>query len=362
MASEYNEPRTCGKLYASCRRDRDFSPGGYALTQTAATGRWAGRKVMITGGMGFIGSTLAHHLVGLSAEVTILDNMTPSHGGSPLNITGIEDRLHIEIADLRHVAHLDQMVRDCDVIFNLAGQTSHLASMVDPLADLDINCAAQLRLLESCRHHNPGVKLVYTSTRQVYGRSDRLPVDETHSPHPVDINGINKMTAEWYHRLYGRVHGLRTVVLRLTNTYGPRMRIKDAHQTFLGLWIRQILEGRPLELWGGAQLRDFTYVDDCVEALILAADESAVEGGIYNIGGDRVLSLSDLARLLIATNGSGSCGETDFPTEQARIHIGDYHADDGAFRRATGWAPVVPLEDGLRRSLDYFRIHHAGYV
>lgn len=234
---------------------------------------------MITGGMGFIGSTLAHRLVGLGGEVTILDNMMASHGTNPLNITGIEGRVRVEIADLRHVGPLPDLVRNCDIIFNLAGQTSHLESMVDPLTDLDINCAGQLRLLEACRQHNPGVKLVYSSTRQVYGRPDRLPVDETHPLHPVDINGINKMAGEWYHRLYGQIHGLRTVVLRLTNTYGPRMRIKDAHQTFLGLWIRQVLEGGPLEVWGGAQLRDFTYVDDCVDALVMAADDPGVDGG-----------------------------------------------------------------------------------
>lgn len=317
---------------------------------------------MITGGMGFIGSTLAQRLVGLGGDVTILDNMMASHGANPLNITGIEGRVHVEIADLRHVGHLHDLVRNCDVIFNLAGQTSHLESMVDPLTDLDINCAGQLRLLEACRHHNPGVKLVYSSTRQVYGRPDRLPVDETHPPNPVDINGINKMAGEWYHRLYGQIHGLRTVVLRLTNTYGPRMRIKDAHQTFLGLWIRQVLEGGPLEVWGGAQLRDFTYVDDCVDALVMAADDPGVDGGVFNIGGDRVISLTALAHLLIAVNGGGHILEADFPPDRARIHIGDYHADDRAFRRATGWAPSVSLEDGLRRTLDYFRIHHAGYV
>ncbi|MFV3130376.1 NAD-dependent epimerase/dehydratase family protein [Niveispirillum sp. KHB5.9] len=335
---------------------------GRVVTPAAATTRWAGRKVLITGGMGFIGSTLAHRLADLAANVTILDNLTPSHGANPLNIAGIEDRLRVEIADLRHAGHLDHLVRDCEIIFNLAGQTSHLESMVDPFTDLDINCAGQLRLLEACRLHNPGVKLVYSSTRQIYGRPDSLPVDEKHPPHPVDINGINKMAAEWYHRLYHRVYGLRTIVLRLTNTYGPRMRIRDAHQTFLGLWIRLVLEGHPLAVWGGAQLRDFTYVDDCVDALLMAADNPAVEGGVFNIGGDRAISLAELAGLLISANGSGNLMEADFPPEQARIHIGDYQADDGAFRAATGWTPSVPLEVGLRRSLDYFRSHHAGYV
>lgn len=342
--------------------DISFSKGEHALTQTAAAPHWAGRKVMITGGMGFIGSTLAQYLVEHFAEVTILDNVMPLHGANQQNIAGIESRVRLEIVDLRDVDHLGQLVGNQEIIFNLAGQTSHLASMVDPFNDLDINCRAQLCLLEACRQHNPGVKLVYTSTRQVYGRPQYLPVDEMHPLQPVDINGIHKMAGEGYHRLYGRVHGLRTVVLRLTNTYGPRMRIKDAHQTFLGLWIRQLLEGRPLEIWDGAQLRDFTYVDDCVSALLAAAESPVVDGSVYNIGGNRVISLTDLAHLLIAANGGGHCVATDFPPEQARIHIGDYHADDTAFRQATGWAPSVALEDGLRRSLDYFRTHRTAYV
>lgn len=332
------------------------------MTNTVAGNLWVGRRVLITGGMGFIGSTLARRLVAMAADVTILDNMTLSHGANPFNIAGIEDRLRIELADLRDAVQLDRLVKDSDVIFNLAGQTSHMQSMTDPFTDLDINGTAQLRLLETCRRHAPGVKLVYSSTRQVYGRPERLPVEETHPLNPVDINGIHKMTGEWYHRLYGRVHGLRTVVVRLTNTYGPRMRIKDAHQTFLGLWIRQVLQGQPLEVWGGAQLRDFTYVDDCVAALLAAADHPAVDGGVYNVGGERAIPLVDLARLLISINGGGQYREIDFPPEHARIHIGDYQADDRAFRRATGWAPAVLLEEGLRRSLDYFRQHQTRYV
>lgn len=356
-----------GNGVASCTRhigliDIFYAKGECALIQTAIAPHWAGRKVLITGGLGFIGSNLAQYLVGLSAYVTLVDNMMPLHGGNRQNIAGIKKHVRLKNVDLRDADHLDRLVGDQEIIFNLAGQTSHLASMVDPFTDLDVNCTAQLRLLEACRRHNPEVKVIYTSTRQVYGRPVHLPVDEMHPMQPVDINGVNKMAGEWYHRLYGSVHGLRTVVLRLTNTYGPRMRIKDAHQTFLGLWIRQILDGQPLAIWGGGQLRDFTYVDDCVAALLAAADNQIVDGGVYNIGGDRVISLTDLAHLLIAVNGGGTCVETEFPSEQARIHIGDYHADDTAFRQTTGWSPTVALEEGLRRSLDYFRTHRAAYA
>jgi UDP-glucose 4-epimerase len=227
--------------------------------------------VLVTGGLGFIGSNLARRLVQLGAEVLLIDSLVPEYGGNLFNIAGIEDRVTVNISDVRDEHSLRYLVRDRDYLFNLAGQTSHLDSMQDPFTDLEINCRAQLSILEVCRRHNPSVKVVFASTRQIYGRPDYLPVDEQHLLRPVDVNGINKMAGEWYHILYNNVHGVRAAALRLTNTIGPHMRVKDARQTFVGVWIRNLLEDRDIEVWGGDQLRDFTYVDDAVDALLLAA-------------------------------------------------------------------------------------------
>jgi nucleoside-diphosphate-sugar epimerase len=227
-------------------------------------------------------------------------------------------------------------------------------SMTDPFTDLEINARAQLSILEACRIHNPGVKVIFAGTRQIYGRPDYLPVDEEHPVRPVDINGIHKVAGEWYHLLYHSVYGIRSTVLRLTNTYGPRMRIKDARQTFVGIWVRLVLEGRPFEVWGGDQLRDFTYVDDCVEALLLAAVTDAADGRVYNLGGDKVVSLRQLADALVAAHGGGEYLLKKFPEERKKIDIGDYYSQDARIRTELGWRPVVPLEEGLRRTLAYF--------
>ena len=321
-----------------------------------------GKSVLVTGGLGFIGSTLAHRLVERGARVTLVDSLIPEYGGNPFNVADLAGQVTVNVSDIRDVHAMGYLVAGQDVIFNLAGQTSHLDSMHEPLADLEINCRAQLTLLETCRKRNPGVKLVFASTRQLYGKPDYLPVDERHLLRPADVNGINKMAGEWYHILYNNVYGLKATALRLTNTYGPRMRIKDARQTFLGVWLRLILEGKPFEVWGGEQLRDFTYVDDAVEALLLAAATSDVDGQALNIGGFPPVSLKTLADALIAANGGGEMVIREFPAERKRIDIGDYYADDSRFRAATGWEAKVDLDQGLRRCLDYYRENLGKYL
>ncbi|NBV87244.1 MAG: NAD-dependent epimerase/dehydratase family protein, partial [Verrucomicrobia bacterium] len=244
------------------------------------------RQILITGGLGFIGSSLALRLLDLGAEVTVVDSLVPEYGGNLFNLQGSEERLRLNISDVRDEYSIRHLIQGKDFLFNLAGQTSHLDSMQDPDTDLEINCRAQLSILEACRRYNPDIKVVFASTRQLYGKPDYLPVDEKHLLRPVDVNGINKMAGEWYHILYNNVYGVRASALRLTNTYGPRMRVKDARQTFLGIWIRLILEERPFEIWEGEQLRDFTYVDDCVEALLMTAASEKTNGQIYNLGGE----------------------------------------------------------------------------
>jgi UDP-glucose 4-epimerase len=321
-----------------------------------------GARVLITGGLGFIGSTLAAHLVGLGAQITLVDSLIPTYGGNLRNIAGIEDQVRVNIADVRDEHAMDYLVQGQDFLFNLAGQNSHLDSMRDPHADLDINCRAQLTILEACRRHNPGLKLVYASTRQIYGKPDYLPVDERHLLRPVDVNGINKMAGEWYHILYNNVYGIRACALRLTNTYGPHMRVKDTRQTFLGIWIKQLIDGQPIQVWGdGTQIRDFNYVDDAVEALLMTAASSAADGQIFNLGSDEVINFRDLAALLVEINGAGRYEIMPFPPERKSIDIGDYYADYRLIQGRLGWRPRVALREGLAQTLAFYRAEQEHY-
>ena len=322
---------------------------------------FANRKVLITGGAGFIGSNLAARLVGLGARVTVLDNLLPGCGGNLFNLEPIQDRIHIKIMDLRDDRGLLPLVEGQDYLFNLAGRSSHMDSMRDPYGDLDANCRAHLAILEACRIGNPDLRIVFASTRQLYGKPDSLPVSEQHALRPIDINGIHKLAGEWYHTLYHELYGIHSCTLRLTNTYGPRMRVKDARQTFLGLWIRLVTQNKPFEVWGGEQLRDFTYVDDAVDAFLLAAACDAAKGQIYNLGGDSVVSLKDLAETLITHHKGGNYTICAFPDDRKAIDIGDYYSDFGAIHRDLGWTPKVGLVDGLMQTMDYFRQHLQQY-
>lgn len=315
----------------------------------------SGSKILITGGLGFLGSNLAIRLVELGATVTLVDSLIPEYGGNLFNISGFEDRLRINFSDVRDQFSMNYLLQQQDILFNLAGQTSHMDSMQDPQTDLEINCRAHLSILEACRRSNPNIRIVYASTRQIYGRPDYLPVDEAHPLRPVDVNGINKMAGEWYHILYHTVYSIKACALRLTNTYGPRMRIKDARQTFVGIWIRKILESQPFEVWGGAQFRDFTYVDDAVDALLLCATRDEALGKVFNLGGKPIVSLRDLAELLIQANGSGEYEAKEFPEQRKKIDIGDYYSDYSLITNLLNWQPKVDLQEGLTKTLCYFR-------
>ena len=324
--------------------------------------KYRGKKVIITGGLGFIGSNLAHRLVKYGAKVLLVDSLIPEYGGNLFNVNDIEKEVDINIADVRDIHSMRYLIQGQDYLFNLAGQTAHADSMVDPYTDLEINCRAQLSILETCRHYNPSIKIVFAGTRQIYGVPDYLPVDERHLLHPTDVNGINKMAGEWYHILYNNVYGIRSCSLRLTNTYGPRMRVKDARQTFLGIWIKQIITGEEIKVFGdGKQLRDFNYVEDVVDAFLISAVSEAAYGQVFNLGCDTNINLTDLAKMLIKINNSGSYSTVPFPPERKQIDIGDYYGDYRKIHSMLGWGPRTALEDGIIHSIEYYKKYGEHY-
>jgi nucleoside-diphosphate-sugar epimerase len=314
---------------------------------------WSGRRVFVTGAAGFLGSNLCHALAERGARVVALDGFLFGGGANPRNLDGAD--VEFVRGDIREI-DLRPLCEGASVIFNLAAQTSHMGGQADPLADIAVNAVAQVRLIQAAREAAPDAVVVHASTRQFYGRVEKLPVDESQPVAPPDANGVSKFAGEQYWLLEHRVRNRPVVSLRLTNCYGPRLRIRDARQTFLGIWIRCVLEGRPFEVWGGDQLRDMTYVDDVTSAFIAAAECPACYGRIFNIGGSPPASLHELAEIVVRlSGGAGQYTTREFPADRARIDIGSYHANDHAFRTASGWAPVVGLEEGIGRTLDWYR-------
>ena len=325
-------------------------------------GAYRGRSALITGGLGFIGSNLAHRLVEIGVKVSVLDSLLPDQGGNPYNVHDLLGLIEVHTADMRDQKAISHLVGGIDFIFNLAGSVSHLDSMQHPLYDLELNCAAHVTLLEVCRQFNPHVKVVYTSTRQVYGRPVYLPLDEQHRVAPLDVNGINKLTAEHYHLLYHRVYGTRSVCLRLTNTYGPRQLIHHNRQGFIAWFMRQAIDGGVIELFGeGRQQRDLNYVDDVVDALLLAGASEMAEGEIYNLGGDEPISLAALAEELISITGRGTARPVPFPREQQLIDVGNTYSSFAKIQAALGWQPRTPLRVGLERTVAFYQQHRAHY-
>ncbi len=332
------------------------------MSEEALQGFYQDKAVLVTGGLGFIGSNLARRLVDVGAQVLLVDSLIPDYGGSLFNICGLEDRLHVNIADVRDRNSMDYLVRGQDILFNLAGQVSHIDSMLDPFTDLEINCRSQLSLLEACRKHNPGIKVVYAGTRQVYGKPRYLPVDEGHLLQPTDVNGINTMAGEWYHILYNNVYQVRACSLRLTNTYGPRLLVKHNRQGFIGWFIRQVLDGEEIQIFGdGQQKRDMIYVDDVVEAFLLAGMDDRANGEIFNVGGLERVSLLDFVRLLTEVAQSGSYKLVPFPPNRKSIDIGDYYADCTKIRDTLAWEPKVTLREGLERTICFYKEQRAHY-
>jgi nucleoside-diphosphate-sugar epimerase len=326
-----------------------------------ASRRYRNKAIAITGGLGFIGSTLARHLLEYGADVTIVDSLRPTTGGNMFNVADIKQNLKLVIADINEQETFKKVIKGKDYLFNLAGRTSHIDSMDLPFLDMEDNVQAQLSVLEACRRYNPDVKIVFASTRQIYGKPDYLPVDEKHPIKPVDVNGIHKNAGEGYHLLYSKVYNIDCCILRLTNTYGPRMRIKDARQTFLGLWFRNIIEGKPFEVWGGEQLRDFTYIDDAIHAFILAASHESTKGTVFNLGGQQVINLKSLAEQLTRITDAKHIIKR-FPKKRLRIDIGDYYADYTAIKSCLGWEPKTSLMEGIKKTIDYYKTNLEYYI
>ncbi len=320
-------------------------------------------NVLITGGLGFIGSHLARRLLGIGARVTIVDSLIPRFGGNLFNVIDIRDQIQVHICDVRDTHAMAHHLTDKDILFNLAGQTSHLDSMENPFEDLDINCHSQLSILESCRKFNPSIRVVFTSTRQLYGRPCYLPVDEDHPVRPVDVNGINKWAGEAYHLLYASVYGIESTVLRLTNTYGPAMRVKDARQTFLGIWIRRLFEDQAIDVYGdGMQRRDYNYVDDVVDALTMCAIDERAVGQVFNLGSRETYSLEETAALMVDVLGRGTSRLVAWPDDRKKIDIGDYYSDFSRIEQVLGWHPRVNLREGMLRTLSYYAENLGHYL
>jgi UDP-glucose 4-epimerase len=320
------------------------------------------RKILVTGGLGFIGSNLCRTLADLGAQVLAVDSLLPDYGGNLFNLAGYEDKVRINIADVRGHG-MGFLVRDQEVVFNLAGQVSHVDSMTDPFTDLEINCRSQLWILEALRQHNPAAKIIYAGTRQVYGKPRYLPVDEDHLLTPTDVNGINKISGEMYHLVYHSVYGIRACSLRLTNTYGPRQLIRHNRQGFIGWFMRLATLGEEIPVFGdGQQKRDFNFVDDVVDAFLRAGALPAADGQVFNLGGEAGVALLDLARLMVEIAGAGSVRLVPFPPERKAIDIGDFYAHTAKVKAALGWEPRVALRAGLERTLDYYRQHKDHYL
>lgn len=322
---------------------------------------YSGKQVMITGGLGFIGSTLAYRLVEFGADVTIIDSLIPEYGGNLFNIRGLEQKVKVNVSDVRDQYGINYLVQGQDILFNLAGTLSHVDSMTNPFNDLEINCTSQLSILEAIRKYNPGIKIVFAGSRNQYGKAQYLPVDEKHPMCPTDVNGINNIAGEWYHILYNNVYGIRAVSLRMTNTFGPRHQMKHQRQGVLNWFIRQLIDGETIKLYGtGTQIRDTNYVDDVIDALLLVMASEKTNGEVYNLGGIPIC-LKDFVESAIKINGSGDYEIIPFPEDRKAIEIGDYIADYSKIKNTVVWEPKTSLKDGLERTINFYKKYREHY-
>ena len=333
------------------------------MTETPSLDAYRGARVLVTGGLGFIGSHLAKELVDLGADVTIVDSLIPEYGGNDYNVRDIEDRVRINYSDIRDPWSIRHLVQAKDYIFNLAGQVSHIDSMKYPQTDLDINCKSQLSLLEACRVNNADARIVFAASRQQYGKPKFVPVTEDHPLTPVDVNGINLIAGEGYHLLYNEVHGIPAVSLRLTNTYGPHLLMKHGRQGFISVFIRLAIEGEDITVYGdGSQMRDFTYVSDAVAAFLTVALVEEAYGNAFNVGGLEPVSLLEVAKLCQElADAGGAVKAVPWPEERKKIDIGSIYVDHSRLTATTGWRPSVDLREGLSETIQFCNEHGEHY-
>lgn len=321
-----------------------------------------GKKILITGGLGFIGSTIAIKLVDYAKQIVLLDSLIPDYGGNIFNINEIKDRVKVNIADVRDESSMNNLVQGQDYIFNMAGTLSHIDSMTDPYTDLEINCKSQLTILEACRKNNKDVKIVLAATRGEYGKIQYFPVDENHPLQPTDVNGINKVAGEFYHILYNNVYGIRATALRLTNTFGPRHQMKHSKQGYLNWFLRLAMEDKPITIYDeGQPQRDFNYVDDTVNALIIACASDEANGEVYNIGSGCGVSILESAEAVISATGSGKIKHVSYPADKKPIEVGDYIADYSKFKNQFGWEPEISFEEGLEKTFNFYKKNQKHY-
>lgn len=322
----------------------------------------SGKNVLITGGLGFIGSNLAIRLVQEGAHVAVCDALLEGYGGNLENVREVRSALEVDLSDVRDEAEMARLVEGRDVVFHLAAQVSHVLSLANPYPDIDINIKGTAAVLEACRKRNPGVLVVRSGTRGQYGPAIRLPVSEDAPTDPRGIYEISQLSAEMICRTYTRIHGVRTVPLRLTNVYGPRSQMKHSHFGVVNWFVRLALEGKPIPIFGtGRILRDFLYVDDCVDALIAAAVEPSAVGEIINVGSDRSSTFLEVAEILREIVPDTDIVFTEFTPERKAQEPGDFVSDISKIRRLTGWDPRVDLRDGLARTVEFYRERRADY-
>jgi len=323
---------------------------------------YRGEKVLVTGGLGFIGSNVAVRLVESGASVTILDSMHPTCGANYFNIEPIKKDVEVIEGDSCNLELMSKLVRGKRFIFNLAGHVSHIESMQEPFEDLQMNAVAPLTVLEACRHENRDARIVYSGTRQAYGRPEALPVVETQLLKPVDVNGVSKMAGEWFHMVYQQAHGIHAVSLRLINTYGPRQLVKHPRQGFVGWFIKQAIEKEEIQVFGdGQQLRSFNFIDDVVDALLLAGSDDRLNGDYFNLAGVQPVPLEEFVKILLKASGGGSYRIVPFPPEKKVIDIGSVYSSAEKFNAVTGWQARVPIDEGLQPTLEYYRRNRAHY-
>ncbi|MGA1796515.1 MAG: NAD-dependent epimerase/dehydratase family protein [bacterium] len=320
------------------------------------------KDILITGGLGFIGSNLAIRLVELGARVTLLDAMVEDHGGNLFNIKPIRKRVCINFSDVRDETSVKYLVRNRDYIFHLAGQNDHVLSLSNPFPDIDINIKGTAILLEACRRYNPGVRLIFSGTRGEYGPSTRLPVSEEAPINPKGIYELSSLTAQKLFKIYHDNHSLRSITLRLTNIYGERAQMRHSRFGVANWFIRLAIDNETIKVFGDGSLkRDFLYIDDTIEAVLMCAATEEAYGEVFNVGNDAPSSFLELATTIIRVARSGRWEFAPFTPERAAQEPGDFYSDISKIRRIVGWEPRYTLEEGLRKTIDYYRKYKSHY-